>query len=435
MKNWILIVMLCCSSGILAQTRFTSVDQVWDYASEKSLTLRGNSIKISQAKKSKLAAILSIPDVTGGASFSYTYNNKLPVSLFPAETFGGEPGTFMEIQTGIPYVSNANENIDVKLINLKSWENLKLSKLEIQNSELENKLSIKALYEDVASIYYNIISLQEQLKNTEQNITSSKELLNITHNKYHEGLIKQQDVNEASISYLNNIESAKQIEYLIEQQYLALKVLCDIPEEEIIVIENGTPIEDLASLIEIRQHTLALDQTILQERIAYSNYRQQKLSLTPTFSFFQSYTSQQYNSRGKLFDNNVNWFPSSYIGLKLSWAIPSSTTISQISTAKYDYQLAQNNVEQQKIKSELQSSQLRVDFNKALSQAKSNKDIYLLWKDNYEKYLNLYREGLVALDKVLDSFNAMVNSHYNLVSSQVAVLSSKTKIDINNNTK
>lgn len=429
---FISLLTVFCFVNSEAQLTFSSFDSLVSYARNKSISLQSGTIKLDQAKKAKLAAIISIPEVSGSLSGSYTHNTQLPVSLFPAETFGGQPGTFREIQTGIPYNTNFNENIDVKLINLKGWENLKLSKLNIESSISDNKITLKTLEENIAAAYYNIINLQEQLASTYKNLEAADTLLRITENKYKAGLIKQQDVNDAKVNFLTTKENIRQIEFLITQQYLSLKILCDIPEEEALLINEKVANVSQVNIPAIEPHNILYKNSLLKEQTALSNYKVQKKSLYPTFSFFQSYTNQQFNTSSKLFDNRVNWIPSSFIGLRLSVPIPGSNTISQVSKAKYDYLLAQKNTEQQKLKATLEVKQLQVDYEKALSQAKANREIYLLRKETYEKNLNLYREGLISLEQTLNSFNTMVSSNYNLISSGVTVLSAKTKIDINN---
>lgn len=434
-KILLIVAALFLYGSAHSQKVFMSVDSLLNYSASKSISVQSGYIRLDQAKNAKLASILSIPDITGNLSLSYTHNTKLPVNLFPAEVFGGQPGTFMEIQSGIPYVTTANENIDIKLFSLKGWKNLKLYRLNIESNISDNKITLKSLFENVAAAYYNIISLQEQLASTIQNMSSANSLLKITQNKYKAGLVKQQDVNDANINYLTTEENKNQIEYLIKQQYLALKILCDIPEQEEIQIVNKSSLTEFGERPSIASNNIALTNNLLKEKTALYTYKQQKHSLYPTVSFFQSYTTQQNNTRGKLFDSRVSWLQSSYIGLRLNIPIPSSSTIAEVSKAKYDYLLAQKNTTQQKIKSDLEINQLGVDYNKAFSQAVANNKIFLLRKENYEKNLNLYKEGLVSSEQVLDSFSDMVTSNYDLVSSQVTVLAAKTKIDINNRIK
>jgi outer membrane protein TolC len=433
MKFLLTTLLLLLFTSLQSQTIFTSVDAVLAYATAKSITLQSGNIRLDQAKKAKLAALLSIPDVTGNASFGYTHNTRLPVNLFAAETFGGQAGTYKEVQSGVPYVTNVNENIDIKLLNLKGWENLKLYRLNIESNNADNKATLKTMQENIAATYFNIVSLQEQWISNNQNAKAANSLLRITQNKYDAGLVKQQDVNDAKVNYLTTKENGNQLQYLSKQQYLVLKILCDIPESEVIEIVHTPAAVYQKPLIETS--LVALTSSLLKEKTALSNYRQQKYALYPTVSFFQSYTTQQYNTRGKLFDKSVNWIPSSYIGLRLNIPIPSSGSITQVSKAKYDYLLAQKNTEQQKIKAELETRQLDVDYDKAVSQAASNNEIFLLRKETYEKNMTLYNGGLIGLEQTLNSFNAMMNSNYNLVSAQVAVAAAKAKIDINNSIK
>jgi outer membrane protein TolC len=433
MKLFLITLSILLFAGLQAQTVFTSVDAALAYATAKSISIQSGNIRLDQAKKAKLAALLSIPDITGNVSFSYTHNTKLPVNLFPAEAFGGQAGTYKEVQTGVPYVTNVNENIDIKLLNLKAWENLKLYRLNIESNVADNKVTLKTLQENVAATYFNIVTLQEQRVSSNQNTEAANTLLRITQNKYDAGLVKQQDVNDAKVNYLTTKENSSQLQYLAKQQYLALKILCDVPEAEVIEIVHTPTAAHQKPLIET--NPVALNSSLLKEKTALSNYKQQKYSLYPTVSFFQSYTTQQYNTRGKFFDKTVNWIPSSYIGLRLTIPIPSSGSITQVSKAKYDYLLAQKNTEQQKIKAELEAMRLGLDYDKAVSQAASSNEIFLLRKETYEKNITLYNEGLIGLEQTLNSFNAMVNSHYNLVSAQVAIAAATTKIDINNSIK
>jgi outer membrane protein TolC len=428
------IFILCCLlhfSQAKAQVIFTSVDSLLAYATARSINLQTGNIKLQQAHQAKLAAALNIPEITGGASFSYTNNTKLPVNLFPAETFGGQPGTFREIQTGVQYVTHLNENIEVKLVNLKGWENFRLAKLNILATSSDNQLTLKTLHNNIAATYFNIVSLQQQYLSTLQNIAAADTLLQVVKQKYLQGLVKQQDINDAQVSLLNNQSTAEQIQYAIAQQYLALKLLSDIPESDSISISQ--PITAVTQVPAIAISDLAVQNSLLKEKVAWSNYKQYKYSLYPTLSFFQSATTQQYNTRGKWFDGSVRWIPSSYIGLRLNIPLPSANALAQVSKAKYDYRMAQKTTEQQKIKTGLEAQQLLVDFNKAAAQVSYNQQLYQLQADTYQKNRNLYKEGLIGLDQTISGFNAMANSHYNLIAAQVSVLLAKAKIDINNN--
>ena len=414
-----------------AQTdTLTTFDAFMNLANANSLTLKNGEIQLSQAKKAKLASILGIIDPTGNVGLAYTNNTKLQVNLIPSEILGGQAGTFQEVKFGVQYNTNFNTNLDIKLTNPAGWENYRLSKLNIQLTESSNKITLKNLHENSAVIFFNIATLQEQLKSTKQNLIGAEKLYQTTSNKNAAGLVNQQDLNESTVNKKSVEEQINQIQFLIQQQYNALKLLCDIPEGVQFVIEPK--LQQAITNIEVRNNQLLFNNALLNEQISFSNYKKIKYSFLPTLSAFASLSQQQFNTRARVFDNNVNLIPSSYVGLRLSMPLPSASSISQFYKAKYDHQLAKNSTEQFKIQSKLKTNQLSVDYDKAISQRESYKTIYELRKDTYEKNFKNYEAGIISMEQTIRSFNEMVNSQYNLISSEKMVEMALTKININN---
>jgi outer membrane protein TolC len=421
--------------SVKAQKIVANFDEFVSYATSKSKTLKNGEIQLSQAQKAQLSVIYGIIDPTGNLSGTYTNNTRLPVNLFPAEILGGQAGTYKEVQLGVQYQTNFNLNLDIKLFNRQGWENLKLSKINVEMLASDNKISLKTLHENTAVVYFNIVTLQEQIKATAINRGAADTLYASVFRKFQQGLVKKQDVNDAKINVLTIDQSMQQIKFLISQQYLALKLLCDMPETEDLQINEAVSSDVLKPMPPIERTSLLVNNTLVKENFAQSNYKKSLYGYLPTLSFFAAATTQQYNTKGTLFDGNVNWIPSNYVGLRLNVPIPSANIIAQVSKAKYDVLMSKNNIEQAKIKSDLDVKQLEIAYNKALSQVKSNKDIYEIRKDTYQKNLLNYNAGIISIDQTLDSFNAMVSSNYDLIYSSISVLLAETKINIQNKIK
>jgi outer membrane protein TolC len=419
-------------STVFGQLVFSSPDSLYNYANKKNVDLKNASVGAIQARQAKLAAILSVPDVAANHTFSYTNNTRLPVSLFPSEILGGTPGTFTEVQTGVQYNTNFTQSLDIKLLNLGGWQNLKLAKLNIDLTNTNILLVQKNLHDNIATTYYNIVNLQAQVNSLIQNQIAADTLLFITQQKYAQGLLPQQQVNDAMVNSLNVAENIKQLQYNVEQQLLALKTLCDIEAGAIVeIVDAGNPLT-ITEPTAVVPNAMQVNYSILQEKMAAATYRQNKNKLLPTLSFFQAFTTQQFNQRGKFLDGSVAWIPSSYLGLRLSVPLPRSNDISQLTQSKFDYQIAINNTAREKNKAAIQQQQLAVDAAKAIALAKTNLSIYELRKDSYEKNLTLYREGLLAFDQTLNSFEQMVNSRYNFINAAVNTAFYNYKIHINN---
>lgn len=416
---------------VTAQTKIiTNFEEFMQVAKTNSFTLKSGDIQLSQAKKEKLVSLLGIIDPTGNATLTQLNNTRLPINLIPAEILGGQPGTFQEVKFGLQYNTNFTTTIDLKLINPEGWENFKQSKLKIGQIESNNKITLKEIYDNCVVIYYRIVTLQAQLESTIKNLEGAQRLHQITWNKHQAGIVNKQEINESEISKNSIEEQVKQLQYQIKQQYLALKLLCDIPEETEIEIKNE--IKESHAGIAINNNLIKINQAIWNEKLSLSQLKKIKYSFLPTISAYTSSTQQQFNTKARFFDNKVSWIPSSYVGLRLNIPLPSASAMSQFFKAKYDYQKAKNNTEQINIQVKLTTNQLKVDYEKSVSQRNANRQIYLLRKDTYEKNLQNYEAGILGLDQTIRSFHDMINSEYNLISSEIMVLTHITKIHINN---
>jgi outer membrane protein TolC len=435
MKKIFLIIILIVSqlTALMAQRSFENLDAILAYANSKSIAIQSNDIRLLQAKKAKLAAKLAIADPMANINGNFTNNTRLPVNLFPAEIFGGQKGEFREVQTGVQYNTASSQNLDIKLLNMEAWQNYKLADINIQISEADNSLNTKNLQENIASAYYNIVQLNAQLESTKQNLLVADTLMQVAQNKYNQGIVKQQDVNDSRVNQLTIKENIKQIEYLIKQNYISLKILADIPESENIeIIEKVvTNIPLVKPLVQFND--LLVRSNMLKEKYALENIEKTKKTMTPTLSFVASNSFNQFNNDFSFFQGN--WITSNYVGLKLNFTLPNANMISNKTKAYFDYELAKKNTQQAQIKVDLNSKQLSNDYEKAISQQQSNAEILEIQRDTYLKNKNLYAEGLIGIDRTLNSFNAMLNANYNLITSKVSILLAQSKIDINNKIK
>jgi outer membrane protein len=435
MKKILLVILLIISQldNIQGQQKFESLASLLTYADTKSISIKANDIRLLQAKKTLVASKLAIADPLANISASFTDNTRLPVNILPAEFLGGKPGEFREVQFGVQYNTNSTQNIDIKLLNLEGWKNFKLAEINIQISENDKKLNRKNLHDNIASAYFNIVQLNTQLESTKQNLTVADSLLALAQRKYKQGIVKQQDVNDIRVNYLTINDNILQIEFLIKQNYITLKILSDIPESENIEIsEKMAPISDVQKPV-VELNNLLLESNRLEELSALTTIEKTKKVFAPTVSLVFNNAFNLYNNDFSVLGGKL--ITSNYVGLRLNLPLPNANTLSNKFKAQYDYDLARKNSEQAQIKADLTTKQLETDWEKGILQTKNYTEILEIQKDTYAKNKNLYNEGLISIDRVLNSFNAMINANYSLNSSKVSISLAQAKIDINNKIK
>jgi outer membrane protein len=436
MKHIIFTIALAglVSLSLKSQITFSSLDSLLSYAERNSTTIKTCEQQTLLAKWTKVAALANTVNFKSPVSFSATDNLKLPVSFLPAEAFGGPPGSYKSITLGQEYVSNFNFNPQIDIINPYNWAKVKSASVSKEMTEVSNLMNKKTLFENIAAAYYNIVALQEQITATEKSLINSDSISMITKNKFTLGLIREQDVNNTLVNYLNVKDKLVQLRSIHQQQINTLKILCDIPIGAQITLQDRSSL-DIQSTNLTSTSNLNIRYTTLQSQFTKSELRANRMSMLPVLSLVY-YKGWQQNSNTAFFDSKATWIQSNYIGLRVSVPFPPDITkLSQTYTTKINYRIAHLNNSHTELQTELNNKNLDLDYEKNLSGYATAKQIFDLKNSNYQKSLNQYKEGVMSTDNLLIAFNDMLNARLNMVAALSSAQFTRSKISINNSLK
>ncbi len=434
-----LVCLLGFSLCTNAQTElhFNKLDSVYAYADKHSSVSKNNEQQTIYAKYQKIAALANVVNFRDPVSFTPTNNTILPVSFIPLSLLtGGKGSGYEKITLGQQYVNTFNIQPQIDIINPGNWAQIKTTNINQELTATNNLLNKKSLYESIAACYYNICTFKEQVEITKKNLSSTDTLLQIVNNKFSQGLVTQQDVNNATINKLTLQDKLNQLKISVEQQYNSLKILCDIPMKTGVVIEDGlnynqpfTPDMEASSQLQAKAN-------LLQMEYAKSDLRANRLANLPVISVLYSYSHYQ-NSVNQFFDTRANnpWLNSAFLGAKVTFNIPDVNHILSSRNAKINYHIALINSNHGQLQNDISNNQLHLDYEKAYSQLNVNKQIFQLKEENYKLALNQYNQSILSFDKLLIAFNDMLVSHLNYSNSLANMFYTKSKVDINNNLK
>lgn len=428
-----ILILVFTMRACVAQVTFSSLDAVLTYAGQHSATIRTGELQRSSAAVNRRFAIAGIPGLQGNTGLNVTDNRKLPVNFLPAEIFGETPGTFKEVTLGRRYVNDLSGSLQLTLLNLPAWDDANIAGTNIRLTDSNNRLNKRALFENIAAVYYNIMTLQEQLHIDTDHLRVADTLLQVIKERYAQGIVRQQDVNDAAANFLNIKEALVRAGFQLTMQYNNLKVLCDIP------LSDTVKIMQLPSGVEQMQvaggDDLYYNNVLLKEKMARTTWKQQQHTLLPVLTVGFSDSRMQYSNSFALFDSDVKWVPVRYYSVNLTWTLPTAASLRQLYTARFDHQVARLNTAHARLKTDADNRQRVLDYDQALSKHNTAAQVYALKEDNYRKSFNQFVEGVLAVDKVITVFNDMLNSRYDYSSALAEVLLAKAKIDINNRIK
>lgn len=408
---------------------FTSINEVFALAKSKNYTLLNAELQTKIADLTKKAAVANILNPRVPTTIQALDNMNQQVSFLPAEAFGGPAGTFKEVTIGQQYVSTLAIMPQFEIFNLSNIAQVKSSKINEQLVENQNKLNELQLYNKINSIYSNILSFNGQKEILQENLKIAENIQSIIKQKFSEGLVRKQDVNEAEVNVINTKDKLEQLELNLKIQYQLLNLFFE-NQTTSEVTESVWNYENSNQITQVKNN-LDVENTHLQNLLAKQEYKSLKYQNLPSLSFVSSFSWQNLSNESFFHSksNNTNF---NYLGLKLNLELPTAQRLANTKNKSIQIKILSNSEEHIIKENDIKNQQLILDYEKSLKQAENFKKISALKKDTYEKNYNQFKENILSLDKLLISQNELLQSKLNVVLALATISFNKNKIDINN---
>ena len=309
MKTKFLIIIFLFGINYISNSQsvlnFNNIDSLFSYADANSSVIKTNAQQTLLAKYEKIAVLANLVNFRNPLALSLTDNTELPVNFIPAELLGGRSGTYKELTFGQKYVSNFGLTPQIDIINVSNWTQIKSANINTEITETQNLLTKKSLFESISACYFNICSMQEQVKITQQNVFKNDTLVLILNNKLSQGIVRQQESNDAVVNQISLQDKLTELNASLQQQYNSLKILCDIKEKtDIIIDENISYNQQFEAKLNVSSQ-LNLRAAMLQSQYAKQDLRNNRLANLPVITFLYN-DSWYQNSNDKFFDGNAN---------------------------------------------------------------------------------------------------------------------------------
>jgi OMF family outer membrane factor len=412
------------------QKEFATINEILVFTKSKNYKFKNADWQIKLANLTNKMAKLNRYNPKTPTSIQVLDNINQQVSFLPGQAFGQPNGTFKEVTIGQQYVSTFNIQPQFDILNMASNAQIKTAKINQQLVENQNKINEQTLYEKINMVYFNILSFDAQKEVLKENIKIANDILRIINNKFNAGIARKQEVNEAEVNLISLQDKLEQIEMNTKMQYQTLNLFFE-NQIDASLSQNLWDYQNIDTVLQT-QNNLIVENARLQSQMAQQEYKALKYQNLPVLSFVSSFNWQNL-SNDFSFAKNSNSINYNYVGLKLSYDLP--TTIQKYSNQKskqMQIEIWKNNEEHSQKENETRNAQMVLEYEKSLKQKENFRKIYDLKKDTYEKNYNQFKENILSLDKLLISQNDMLISKLNMVSALANIGFNKTKIEINN---
>lgn len=382
------------------KTDFT-LEEAIAYAKENSYAMQNANDDIEIAKEKVWeTTTMGLPQING--SVDYQNFLKKPVSLIPAEFFGGQPGEFAEISFGTKHNASASATLTQLIFNGSYLVGLQSSKVYLQiNESIKEKTDIE-IKEGVINAYAGVLMTQEGIEILKKNKQNIEKLLFETREVIKNGFAEEQDAEQLAIT-LNTIENQlKNLQRLEGYNVNMLKYIMGIPIEKPITLTDKlegllTTQNDLALLNNPFDYTSHIDYKMSENSVKAGELltKLEQSKALPSLAAYVNYGVNAYNEKFKFFSNDQKWLGSSVFGVQLNIPIFSSLErTSRVQQAKIGLDKANRNQTETIEKLNLAYQNAKIGYENALETYNTSKETLNL-AERIEKKENIkFKEGL-----------------------------------------
>lgn len=400
---WVMLVVLVPIFSIAQSANDTqktsrhefSVQQAIDYAGKNNLQVKNALLDVRiQEQTNREYTSAALPQISG--SGSVTYNAKLPVSLVPAEFFGGQAGSFAKIAFGVKYNATGGIQLNQLLFDGQVFVGLQARETALKFQQKNLEVTEEMIKTNIHKIYYQLVVSKQQIELLDANIDRFGKLLKDTRLIYENGFAEKLDVDKVNVT-LTNLQTEKlKVQNQVDNGYMGLKLLMGMPVTDELILT------DTLSYDQVKDGVLEAATFQYSDRKEYQyadlgirlgeyNVRRYKLSKYPTLSLNGYYNKNAQRNKFDFFGKG-DWFDISAFTLNLNIPIFSGfANNARIQKAKYELQQSINQRDYLKIsidndiavaKNNFRSAIATLDFQKKNMELAES--VYLQTKKKYE---------------------------------------------------
>lgn len=438
MKRFLLIIFLLWNGfNISAQSNTFSLDEAVQYAMQNNAISKNasNDLEIAQAKKWETIAT-GLPQIS--AFIDYANNIKQPISLVPAEFFGGNKGEFAEISFGTKQTFDGTATLNQLLFDGSYIVGLSSIKLYLEIADNAKKKTDLEVKRNVISAYGNVLVSQERVKFLKENLENVEGNLKEITKVYENGMTELENVEQLTITYSNLKNSLEYAVKLGNTSENILKMVIGLPlENEIILSDNlgGLTLKKID--MGLINKPISIDQNIdyiianNEKKSQETLLRLEKSRALPTISAYVQGTYKGNSDSFDFLDSDQKWYGSSVAGVTMS--------IPVFSSLRRSAKTQQAKIEVAKASEELLQTEKRVLIE--LENAKTNYQFAINNFQNAQKNLSLAKKiekknGIKFIEGIASSFELrqaqmqLYSIQNELLQSMQEVINKKTNLEI-----
>ncbi|MEK9604247.1 MAG: TolC family protein [Flavobacteriaceae bacterium] len=391
---------------------------------------------IQKAKKDRWKTIASgLPQIS--SEVNYQNFLEMPISLVPAEFFGGNPGEFSELTFGTEQNMIGSLKVEQLVFDGSYLVGLEASRVYLSISEnlfekthLEVKKLITNLYANVLLAGYNILFLEKNKASLEDNFQEIDQL-------FKNGFEEEESVEQIQLSLAQTNSRIKYAHNLLKIQEDMLKFVIGYPiDNPIQLADELDNIFNENSYFESLPNTDDIQNNI-DIRIADNNVKAEalllKLERSKALPKVNAFINRTYTGNSNDFtfiDSDQKWYGSSLFGLNVKIPIFSSLgRNASTQKAKISLDQAKTNLEETQTKIKIEVTAAMNEYQLAMDNYYTEKENLRLAESIEQKNQTKFYEGMVKSFELRMAQQQLYTAQNNFVAAIQKVITNKIELE------
>jgi outer membrane protein len=365
--------------------------------------------------------------MTSTSVMDYT---KIPVSLLPAQIFGGAAGTFIPVQFGTKFNANYGANFSQLLFDGQVFIALQARSTSLEMQRKNAALTEENIKANIYKIYYQLSASRTQLNILDANIERLNKLAHDAEIMYKNGFAEKLDVDKVNVQ-LNNLQTEKlKANNAVAIGYMGLKMLMGMPVKDSLVLTETINEKDLTGdvLIENQfQYALRKDFQYLTtlKKLNEYNVKRYQLSNLPTVSLSGAYTKNAQRQEFDFFKGG-NWFTTSFFNLNVSLPIfNGGGTMAKIKRTKIELEQVTNQMAAMKNNIDNEITQAKLNYISSVATVQFQKKNMQLAETVYAQTKKKFETGTGSNTEISASQADLVSAQNNYMNALYSALIAK----------
>ncbi|MFT7346963.1 MAG: outer membrane protein [Cryomorphaceae bacterium] len=378
---------------------------------------------------------IGLPQVNASAQFQNFLD--IPVSLVPAEFFGGEAGELSEVQFGVNYNLTGSITASQLIFDGTYFIGLQAAKTVVEFSRVLQSKAEQEIKVATAEAYYTTLLAQANFDILTNNVANLDKTLEETRALYENGLTEEQDVDQLELNRNKLIISRDNTQRILNISKQALLYIMGLSIDTQITLTDD--IESLVALSNSPEYLQTEpdfythpDYLLARTNVELADLqiRGDKATFYPSLSGFFTHQQVGQSNDFEFFESGAPYFPTTVWGATLNVPIFSGFQRKrQLQQSEIAFDQSQMQLRQAEDGLKLDIIRTRSNYEGALKNWENQKRSFELAQRINKKTTIKYSEGVADSFELNISENQLLQEQTRYIQTALELLNAKKALD------